>query len=147
MRTFKTVSDVKDFFREIRKEQTEVYHLQKMIHELELSLLPQGIRYDKDRVQTSPKDKMLEVAAKAAAYEKKLNVNLCKLIAKKQKAEKLIASLDSAEERTLMRLYYTETNNGLLYRWDDVAYYMGYEKRHILRLHGDALNAILKSCH
>ena len=147
MGSFKTVSDVKDFFREIRKEQSEIYHLEKMIHELELSLLPKGIAYDRDRVQSSPRDNMSEVAAKAAGYSKELNKTLSKLIGRKKKAEKLLSRLDNPDERTILRIYYMETNNGFLYRWDDVAYHMGYEKRHILRMHGNALNSILKSCH
>ena len=66
---------------------------------------------------------------------------------RKKKAEKLLSRLDNPDERTILRIYYMETNNGFLYRWDDVAYHMGYEKRHILRMHGNALNSILKSCH
>ena len=121
MGSFKTVSDVKDFFREIRKEQSEIYHLEKMIHELELSLLPKGIAYDRDRVQSSPRDNMSEVAAKAAGYSKELNKTLSKLIDRKKKAEKLLSRLDNPDERTILRIYYMETNNGFLYRWDDVA--------------------------
>ena len=51
----------------IRKEQK----LRRHIEELRLSLLPSGIRYDKDKVQTSPLDQMLEALSEIDHYERK----------------------------------------------------------------------------
>lgn len=50
----------------IRKEQK----LRQHIEELRLSLLPSGIRYDKDKVQTSPLDQMLEALSEIDHYER-----------------------------------------------------------------------------
>lgn len=44
--------------------------LRRHIEELRYSLLPSGIRYDKDKVQTSPMDQMLEVLSEIDRYER-----------------------------------------------------------------------------
>ena len=44
--------------------------LRRHIEELRYSLLPSGIRYDKDKVQTSPIDQMLEVLSEIDRYER-----------------------------------------------------------------------------
>ena len=45
-----TASEVKEYFKEIRKEQQEVNHLAQMIRKEEIELLPKAIAYDKDRM-------------------------------------------------------------------------------------------------
>lgn len=44
--------------------------LRRHIEELRYSLLPSGIRYDKDKVQTSPMDQMLEALSEIDHYER-----------------------------------------------------------------------------
>ena len=44
--------------------------LRRHIEELRYCLLPSGIRYDKDKVQTSPMDQMLEVLSEIDRYER-----------------------------------------------------------------------------
>lgn len=44
--------------------------LRRHIEELRYSLLPSGIRYDKDKIQTSPMDQMLEVLSEIDRYER-----------------------------------------------------------------------------
>ena len=45
-----TVKEIKEFFRQIRREQGEINHLGRMIKQEELLLLPKAIVYDKDKV-------------------------------------------------------------------------------------------------
>ena len=90
MREFKDTNEVKDFFRQIRREQAEVAHLEALISKTRLSLLPQGFRYDTDKVQTSPTDPMTEKAAIIADYSRQLNESLSKLMKRKIEAEQLI---------------------------------------------------------
>ncbi len=145
MGEFKDVNEAKDFFRQIRKEQAEVEHLQSLIAKTRLSLLPKGIRYDTDRVQTSPGDPMTETAAIIADYKRQLNESLSKLIERKIRAEQLIMSLDNTDERDILRLYYMEmqetsdTKEWLPYTWEQVAAEKFMNKRWVLKLHGRAL--------
>lgn len=44
--------------------------LRRHIEELRYSLLPSGIRYDKDKIQTSPMDQMLEALSEIDHYER-----------------------------------------------------------------------------
>ena len=157
MGEFATVSEAKDFFRQIRKEQAEIGHLQEMINNIEISFLPQAIRYDKDKVQQSPKDTMLERAAIVADYQRQLNESLGTFTEKAIRAEKLIMSLENPDERDVMRLYYMETmtisdsKKRINYTWEDVASEKSMDKRTVLRLHGKALfhitQKVVTQCH
>ena len=149
MREFKDTNEVKDFFRQIRREQTEVEHLEALISKTRLSLLPQGFRYDTDKVQTSPSDPMTEKAAIIADYHRQLNESLAKLMQRKVEAEQLIMSLENTDERDVMRLYYMETQETsdtkerVLYSWEQVASEEYMNKRWVLKLHGRALIHLL----
>lgn len=157
MGEFATVSDAKEFFRQVRKEQAEIRHLQEMIKDIEISFLPQAIRYDKDKVQQSPKDTMMERAAIVSDYQRQLNESLYKFMNKATRAEKLIMSLESTDERDIMRLYYMETmvisdsKKRINYTWEDVASEKSMDKRTVLRLHGKALfhitQKVVTQCH
>lgn len=150
MGEFATVSEAKDFFRQVRKEQAEIRHLQEMIKDIEASFLPQAIRYDKDRVQQTPKDTMMERAAIVADYQKQLNESLYTFMNRSMKAEQLIMSLENTDERDVMRLYYMETmlisdtKKRIHYTWEDVASEKSMDKRWVLRLHGRALFNLTK---
>ena len=150
MGEFATVSEAKDFFRQVRKEQAEIRHLQEMIKDIEATFLPQAIRYDKDRVQQTPKDTMMERAAIVADYQKQLNESLYTFMNRSKKAEQLIMSLENTDERDVMRLYYMETmlvsdtKKRIHYTWEDVASEKSMDKRWVLRLHGRALFNLTK---
>lgn len=74
--------------------------------ELESCLLPAAIRYDKDKVQSSPEDPMSKIVAEVMELEKEMKrvqLNKSRQIAKIDKA---ISSLESAEERTALSMRY-----------------------------------------
>jgi DNA-directed RNA polymerase specialized sigma24 family protein len=74
--------------------------------ELESCLLPAAIRYDKDKVQTSPSDPMSKIVSEVMELEnemKRVQYNKSRQIAKIDKA---ISSLESAEERTALSMRY-----------------------------------------
>lgn len=74
--------------------------------ELESCLLPAAIRYDKDKVQTSPDDPMSKVVAEINELE--LEMNRIQLRKSQQivKIDKAINSLASDEERTALAMRY-----------------------------------------
>ena len=139
-----TTGEVKDYFRQIRKEQLEIVHLVDMIEREELSLLPKAVTYDKDRVQITPEDILAKSAAQVVQMQEELGRSIASLKIKKAKAETLIRKLDSSDEREVMRYYYLDfTRQGLL-KWEDVAQKMHLDKRQVFRIHGNALSNLSK---
>ena len=132
-------NDVKNMFREIRKEQKEIAHLAEMIKSEEMMLLPQGIRYDKDKVQTSPDDMISKNVSKIVDMQKTLEQSIFSLKQKHIDAEQLIRQLDNSDEREVMRWYYLTVEDNKPLTWEQVAIRMNFYKRHVLRLHGNAI--------
>ena len=139
-----TVAEIKKIFQQVRKEQLEIVHLETMIRNEELGLLPSGIRYDKDKVMVSPDDKFSEICARISDMQEQLGESIFKLKKKQARCESLIIQLEDSDEREVLRYYYLNTDKGKLLRWDDVAKVMNYDIRSIYRIHGQALVNISK---
>ena len=78
---------VKQFLYSVRDEQKEIEELTDRIYEMRMSLLPSGIRYDTDKVQTSPEDKLSECEAKIADYSTMLGQKKEALIQRRHRAQ------------------------------------------------------------
>ncbi len=94
------------FLNSVRVLHLEWLRLKAKHDELESCLLPAAIRYDKDKVQTSPSDPMSKIVSEVMELEsemKRVQYNKSKQIAKIDKA---ISSLESAEERTALSMRY-----------------------------------------
>ena len=74
--------------------------------ELESCLLPAAIRYDKDKVQTSPEDPMAKVVAEINELEIEMNKIQLKKSKQIAKIDKAISTLASDEERTALTMRY-----------------------------------------
>ena len=134
-----TTKEVKEYFRQIRHEQYEINHLAEMIKSEELTLLPSAIRYDKEKVQTSPEDILAKSVAKINTLEQELALSMSNLKLRRARAEAMLSKLESSDEREVMRWYYMSIDGRNLYTWDDVAARMAYTKRWILKIHGNAI--------
>lgn len=144
MGNFSNVNEAKDYFRQIRKEQLEIFHLSSMIEREELTLLPKGLRYDTDKVQVSPEDILARSAAEIADMRKELQRSIWVLKEKKATAENILMELDNSDEREVMRWYYMDSDGSRLLKWEDVADKMNYNKRWVLKIHGRALANLTK---
>ena len=94
------------FLNSVRVLHLEWLRLKAKHDELESCLLPTAIRYDKDKVQTSPSDPMSKIVSEVMELEnemKRVQYNKSRQIAKIDKA---ISSLESAEERTALSMRY-----------------------------------------
>lgn len=118
------------FFKRVRAERADIETLQLRIKELQLSLLPRGFRYDTDRVQTSPSDQMLEVAAKLDGLERKMQKQLRRLNEDMVRAMEIVQAMPTPEYRQLLTLRYL-TGTRASSEWEQIAAIMGYSMDHV----------------
>lgn len=123
--------------------------IRPMRHELELLrqqerflLSPPAITYDKIRVQTSPKDRMLETVEAIQKLSTLIGRKEKELAERQQEAMVLIYSLEKPDYRRLLILYYMDGDRPK--RWNEVADLMGYSESRVKHLHGWALAEIDK---
>ena len=108
-----------------------VLHLQwlrlKAKHDaLESCLLPGAIRYDKDKVQTSPDDTMSKVISEIADLEKEMSRVLKCKARQVERIDKALKSLESEEERTALTMRYINRVSV-----SEIAEAMGYSEQRI----------------
>ena len=140
-----TIAEIKETFKQVRKTQLEIRHIAKMMNNTELSLLPQAIRYDRDKVQVTPDDILAKRAADIEDMRNTLRDTMRILDNRMAYAERMLATLEDSDEREVMRYYYLDTTeDGRLLRWADVAELMGFDERNIYRIHGSALVHLLE---
>ena len=94
--------------------------------ELESCLLPAAIRYDKDKVQTSPEDAMSKIVAEVTELEKEMNRVQQRKVKQIAKIDKAINTLSSDEERTALTMRYINR-----IPVTDIAEAMGYSIKRI----------------
>lgn len=138
------MKDTKAFLKKIRHEQREILDLQREIKYLEKSLLPGGIRYDLDKVQTSPSDKVNDILAKVGDYKAKIETKLAVLLDNENKALRMIDGLESSAQRRVLKAYYLSSPEPTddLPTWDDVAATLHFSIQRVHQHHGDALEIL-----
>ena len=94
--------------------------------ELESCLLPAAIRYDKDKVQSSPEDAMSKIVAEVAELEKEMNRVQQRKANQIAKIDKAISTLPSDQERTALTMRYINRISVT-----DIAEAMGYSVKRV----------------
>lgn len=95
-----------------------------------------AIRYDTDKVQTSPSNRMEELIPKLIKLEESYTSALVHYRTEMLKRISLIATLPNQLHVTVLTLRYVEGK-----RWEEIALETDYSFRHITRIHGDALQS------
>lgn len=133
------MTDILKFLKQIRTKRRELGILENTMQELRFMLMPSGIRYDLDKVQTSPEDRLSQSVADLVAVERRQKRQIERLMSDIAKAENLIETMPTPEYRELIRLRYV--SGGLkLMTWEQVAEQMGYSSDHVRgKLHGKAI--------
>lgn len=106
--------------------------------ELRASLLPSGIRYDTDKVQTTPEDKLARVMAEIDRLEREvaeLKLEQARAIAD---IEGTISQLDRENVQEVMTRFYIRRE-----KIDDIAEAMAYVPRHVYTLLQMGIDAII----
>ena len=93
-----------------RRLKSAIRRLEIEIDSLYAMALPAGVRYDQDRVQTSPKDKMAEVAARADELERELRGEICakqsEMLDAIMEVGRLIDSIENDRQKEALTAYY-----------------------------------------
>lgn len=134
---------IKRYLRSIRDEQRELWILQDKRDELYFSLLPSGIRYDKDNIQVTSENAFPDKVIKMAELSNKIDKRIEHLTRRKADAINMIEKLDNTNYRQVLILYYIPTDrNRKMMSWLDVAEEMGYSEDWIKHVHGYALKEL-----
>lgn len=129
----------KNLLFDVRNEQKEIIILRGQIEEAELALLPSAIRYDRDKVQTSPDDPMIRMMEKVEKYQELLRLHLESIYEKRQLAIRIIRRLDDTAERQILELYFLSASRPTLSQVGEV---VGYSRAQTYRIYRRALDKI-----
>lgn len=103
-----TINQTYDYLLQIRRLEAKIRETTLQCEALRSCLLPSGIRYDLDRVQTSPDDQMSAIEAKVIDMEqdiRNLQANKAQAIVDISKA---INKLEDDSERIVLLGYYID---------------------------------------
>lgn len=128
----------KEYMEQIRNVRREIRLLQEQIlRDTVYASNVKAIRYDVDRVQTSPDgDRMADIISGIVGAEDKLYKKVTDLMQKEEEARQYLIQLREEYERVLV-LHYFE---GL--KWEDVADKIGYDDKYIYDVKNRALEAL-----
>lgn len=98
--------DAKQYLQNVRGIWDEIHQCEEKITNLELSLLPAGIRYDKDKVQTSPTDPLSGRMAEIADLQRDIDDKISGLLSRQRQAQRFVDVLEDSLERQVLSLYY-----------------------------------------
>ena len=86
--------------------------------------------------------KMEDAVLKIVALEDEISEDILNLVTLKQEIMHSIKQVENSEYQVLLELRY------LCFKtWEEISVEMGYEIRHIYRLHKRALNEVVTKCH
>lgn len=128
----------KEYMKQIRDVRREIRLLEEQIVRQEVyASSARAIRYDVDRVQTSPVgDNMADIVADIVEATYKLRDKIHKLMKKEDEARLLLIQLREEQERAIVLHYF----DGL--DWDDVADHLGYSLSRVYEIKNEGLNEL-----
>ena len=101
-------SEVYNFLNSIRVFDLQLLRLQSQKRALETCLLPSGIRYDKDKVMSSPEDQLSKICGEINEIEVKMADIAYKKAKRIVDVEKVINKLSEEEYKTVLTLCYID---------------------------------------
>jgi len=133
------MTDVLKFLKGIREKRFELNTLKEKRDEIYYSLMPSGIRYDLDKVQTSPEDRMSATAGDIYEIQQKLDEMIASLTHDLNLATELVNRMQGSKHRQLILLRYFGPDREST-TWEKVADAMGYTPEYVRgELHGEAI--------
>ena len=128
----------KEYMERIRNVRREIRLLQEQIlRDTVYASNVKAIRYDVDRVQTSPDgDRMADIISGIVGAEDKLYKKVKDLMKKEDEARNYLLQLREEQERVLVLHYFNDL------KWDDVAEQTGYSLSRVYEIKNDGLNEL-----
>lgn len=123
----KQYADIKIMIKIKRRE------ISMLLHTLELA----ATDYTKERVQSSPSDRMAAVVAKAADMQAELEGDIDRLIELQKEIVEVIEMLSDSRHREVLILRYVESMS-----YAEIANMMNYDPSWVWRMHEEALKEI-----
>lgn len=131
--------DVKVFLKGIRDKRFELKILKDKRDEIYYSLMPSGIRYDLDKVQTSPVDRMPVAAGDLEEAQQRIDALINSLSHDINLAMRVVNQMQESKHRQLIMLRYFGVDRKAT-EWKYVADVMGYTEEYVRgELHGEAI--------
>lgn len=126
----------KEYMEQIRNVRREIRLLQEQIlRDTVYASNVKAIRYDVDRVQTSPDgDRMADIISGIVGAEDKLYKKVKDLMKREDEARTYLLQLNEEQERVLVLHYFNDL------KWDDVAEQTGYSLSRVYEIKNGALN-------
>ena len=90
-----------------------------------------------DKVQSSNENKTEKIIAKIVDLENEVDAEIDRLVEIKKQVENVIATVPNKAQRTVLERRYIDGE-----RWEEIAVKMHYTYRHVIRLHGRALQTL-----
>ena len=128
----------KEYMELIRNVRREIRLLQEQIlRDTVYASNVKAIRYDVDRVQTSPDgDRMADIISGIVGAEDKLYKKVKDLMKREDEARNYLLQLREEQERVLVLHYFNDL------KWDDVAEQTGYSLSRVYEIKNDGLNEL-----
>ena len=125
------MNEAEELFKNIRYIRREIYILERKQANIRKSMLPSGIRYDKDQVQTSLEDPMLKFAERISEAEELRQQRIVKLREDSALAQRILNDMPTAKYRMLLELRYIEGGIDYRYSWSEIAFEMNYVEDYV----------------
>lgn len=113
--------------------------IQVEISNLRLMMLPSAIRYDTDRIQSTPQDPMPKYAERLLDKEKKYSILQEQYVEECSRVDKLLTKLNDIDQINVIRTHYV-----VGYTFEKTADTLSYSESHVYVLHRKAIARLKK---
>ena len=134
--------DAKKYLYQVKHEIREIQLKRMELKQMERSLLPRGIRYDKDKVSAAPHDPMEQAVRQieaAGKLEEELEQSIRRLDNRYRTAYRMIESLEESIQRQILHMYFL---SGKEYSMDQIACLLPLSRASAYREYRKALNIL-----
>ena len=123
-----------DFLLGPRRISDEIWRKDLRRQELRSCLLPSGITYDRDRVQTSPEDSMARIMAEVDELDQQIDTLRRSMAMEILRISRVIDQMDDPREVTVLDAYYLGRRS-----MQEIAEHLHYSERHVYRLRSEGV--------
>lgn len=100
------LNETYDFLMQIRRKEIIIRRKEMQRDELRACLLPRAVRYDKDRVQSSPTDSMADVLARVDELDREIEQMKLEKAQAIIEISDVIEKLDNDKEKAVLTAFY-----------------------------------------